>query len=270
MLYICLKLLGMGWFSFNSKEREYNISISAIAKEFGISRGVINALMKEAGYNPGQFIFTNLAKRHLEIILLAYVHSIKSLYKESSKNFSNYSLKEQEELKVFFGKFIRKTFFLPEVEIRINDRILPASNGKIFKSDLDNDLIRDYFFKRIEQLEIEQEFLSYNLGDFDGFDLSDLVNSLHYTPRPSFIYRQMNWTIKIKHTFTYIKSRIFTITLTGHYYIFSAEEDSAAALIPSITRCFSAVKLTPGEALNINISKLTPTWKPVYMPLLKG
>lgn len=257
----------MSWFSFNSKEREYTISISDITKEFGIHRSVINTLLQDAGYNPSQFIFTNLAQKHLEIILLAYVHSIKSLYKEASKNFGTYSLKEQEELRDFFGRFVRKSFFMPEVVLQINDRILLAKNGKIFKSDLDNDLIRDYFFKRIRQLEIEREFLSYHMDDLEAFNLHSSVDLRPNLPRPSFIYRLLKWNTKVKHTFTDIKSRIFTTTITGHYYIFSADEDSATALIPSIKRCFSAVGQTLGEALkNINL-KSTPSWKITLDPL---
>jgi hypothetical protein len=257
----------MSWFSFNTKEREYNISIRSIAKEFGISISVIHNLLRDAGYNPLLLEFTMLNNKHLEVILLAYTHSIKSLYKEASNNYSKYTLKEQEELRDFFGKFIRKSFFMPEVEIRINDRILPARNGKIYKSDLDNELISEYFFKRIKHLEIEQEIASYQ---FDSYlDLHDLYASAVTVDlaRPSFIYRQLKWRTKVKHTFTDIKSRIFTTIITGHYYIFSAEEDSYAALLPSITRCFSAVQQTLGEALNINNSKFTPKWKITYIPL---
>lgn len=260
----------MSWFSFNSKEREYNISIRSIAKEFGISISVIQTLLRDAGYNPLLLEFTRLNNKHLEVILLAYAQSIKSLYKEASNNYIKYTLKEQEELRDFFRKFVRKSFFLPEVEIRINDRILPAKNGKIYKSDLDNDLISEYFFKRIKHLEIEQEIASYQFDPY--LDIHDLFTSgvTLDLARPSFINHQLKWRTKIKHTFTDIKSRIFTTIITGHYYIFSAEEDSATALLPSITRCFSAVKQTLGEALNNINSNISPKWKITYMPLLKG
>lgn len=257
----------MNWFSFNSREREYSISITAIAKEFGISRTVIYALLSDAGYHHAQFTFSKLTHKHLEIILLAYAHSIKSLYSNASKNFGSYELREQEELRDFFGKFVRKSFFKPEVVIQINDRILPASNGKIFKSDLDNDLIRDYFFKRIVLLEMEQEIASYQFDKFSdyNFSLKDLIAD---HPRPSaFIYRQLKIRVRVKHTFTDIKSRIFTTVITGLYYVFSAEEDSVTALLSSIKRCFSAVQQTLGEALNINNSKFTPKWKIKYIPL---
>lgn len=224
----------MSWFGFYSKEKEYNVSINSIAKEFGLSISVINALLKDAGYNPRLLQFSKLQNKHLEVILLAYAHSIKSLYKEASNNYSKYTLKEQEELRNFFGKFIRKSIFSPEIAIRINDRILPAKNGKIYKSDLDNDLICDYFFKRIRQLEIEQEIESFHFETY--VDLEEFYERFLTVdvPRPSFIYRMLKWRTKVKQTFTDIKSRIFTTIITGHYYIFSAEEDAAIALLPSL------------------------------------
>lgn len=232
----------MSWFSFNSKEKEYSISLNTIAKEFGLSVSSIQLLLIDAGYNPRLLHFSKLQNKHLEVILLAYVHSIKSLYKEASNNYSKYTLKEQEELRTFFGKFIRKSILSPEIEIRINDRIFPAKNGKIYKSDLDNDLICDYFFKRIEHLEAEQGLERYHLEtrieaflgiyrDIDEIYKSSLSGDV---PRPSFIYQMLKWRTKVKQTFTDIKSRIFTTIITGHYYIFSAEEDSAIALLPSL------------------------------------
>ena len=268
----------MSWFSFNSKEREYNVSLRSIAKEFGVSISVIHNLLRDAGYNPLLLEFTRLNNKHLEVVLLAYAHSIKSLYKEASNNYNKYTLKEQEELRGFFGKFIRKSIFLPEVEIRINDRILPAKNGKIYKSDLDNELISDYFFKRIKQLEIEQEIASYqiNIDDLQNVyifagDLLEYVQSnSHKVETPFFIDLKLRWRVRIRAVFTNIKSRIFAIFITGHYYIFSAEEDSATAFLTSITRCFSAVEKVLGEALKKINLKRTPTWKIIYNPLLQG
>lgn len=82
------------------------------------------------------------------------------------------------------------------------------------------------------------------------------------------IHREITWrTVQIKPTYTDIKSRIFTTIISGHYYIFSAEEDSDTALLSSITRCFSAVQKTLGEAFkNINL-KSAPEWKIILNPL---
>lgn len=260
----------MSWFNFNSKEREYSISVKTIAKEFGIDITVINTLLKNAGYNPMHLAFLSLTNKHLDVILVAYTQAVRSLYKEASKNFSGYNLNEQKELRDFFGRFVRKSFFKPDVAVLINDKILPASNGKIFKADLDNELISDYFFRRIRQLELELELVNCKFDYYKDIYELELITIREVAvdiPRPLFIYRIMKWRIKVKHTFTDIKSRIFTTIITGHYYIFSAEEDAAAAMLTSSKRCFLAVNKTLGEAFkNLNL-KSNPTWKIIFNPL---
>lgn len=251
----------MSWFKFTSVEKKYNISINTIAKDLGVNTAFINNLLSNAGYNPLQLSFSKLTDKHLEIILLAYASSLKSYYKKASKDFNKYDLNGQNQLREFFAKFIRKRFFSSYFVLTNSNEFSECIDGRIFKSDLDNDLIRDYFFNRIKQLE------SFNYRS-DYFHESDLgsINSGNSRP-PAFIYREMKLRIHINHTFNDIKSRLFTTVITGHYYIFSSEEDSLTALLTSIKRCFLAVVFSLREALKFNNSKLTPNYGTKYTSL---
>lgn len=239
----------MNLFRFNSTERVYNVTISDIVKEFSIDVSVVRTLLKNAGYNPGQLAISNLKQEHLEVIFLAYANSVKSLYKESCKNFTSYTPEQQKELREFFGKFVRKNFFIPDLVFQINDKILPETNGKIFKSDLKLELIRDDFFKRIKHLEIEKEIASYQI-EFDTLkdiylfaeDLYEYIHTRRVKERtPSFINYKLKWRVSVKPVFDNIKERIFSVIITGHYHTFSIDEDADAALLPPTAKGFSAV-----------------------------
>lgn len=262
----------MGWFNFNSKDRVYNVTIRDLVKEFNIDISIVRALLKDAGYNLGQLASYNLKQEHLEVILLAYTQSVKTLYKESCKNFSIYSPEQQQELRAFFGKFVRKNFFIPEMVLQINDRMLPAANGKIFKSDLKLELIRDDFFNRIKNIEIEKEIASYQIEFHTLKDIylfaEDLYEYIHSNKTkngaPSFINHKLKWRVTVKPVFDNIKERIFSVIVTGHYHIFSTDEDANTAMLPTIKRGFSAVKQSLGEALKNNNFNSNPSWKIKY------
>lgn len=252
----------MGWFNFLTKSKKYNVTLSSVAKEFGMSQSFITELLVNAGYNTFLMPFTRLNNDHLEIILSAYVNSVKSYYRESSKNFTKFDLQKQEELRRYFKQFIHKGFFSSEFTIVINHEIQLASNGRIFNQNLDSGLIRDFFFETIDRIEFRERMRENAYYDFNE-EFQILVSNI----RPSFVHHELKWRLNIKHTFNDIKSRIFTITITGHYYIFTAEEDLFAAFLTSLDRCFSAVKKALGEALKFNNSNFNPQWKKIYLPL---
>jgi hypothetical protein len=249
----------MAWFTFNSNERLYSVTIQSVSKKFGLSQATIVELLANAGYNL--FMpFARLSKEHLDVILLAYAQALRSHYKSSIRNFHNFDEVKKREVIEFYKKFIRRSLF-DQLSMDFDEGIGIDKEIAFLRTNLDKQLIREYFFDTIRQMELDELMREFHI-DYNHDAV--IVESSISTPR---IHHELRWKISKKHVFSDIKSRISTIIFAGHYYIFTAEEDSITAFLTSLKRCFSAVENTLGEALNYTISKLnSPCTK--YKPLL--
>ena len=143
----------------------------------------------------------------------------------------------------FYSKFLRRSIFSYDFKLELSANDFAEPKG-IFKENLDSALIRDYFFERIKEIEFYESMGEF---PFDGYHNIHVLNSIQHPP---LIHRELKWRVNLKHSFRDIKSRITTIIITGHYYIFSSEEDLFTTFLTSIKRCFSTVNNTLGEALN--------------------
>lgn len=264
----------MSWLNFNKKNKKHNVLLADVTKEFGMTQNYIINILSMAGYSVFNIPSFRLNNSHLEIISSAYVNSVKSLYKESSKNFMKFDRIKQMELKRFFNHFINRSFFSTNNINEITDEILLSGNEKIFSENLNPELIRSYFFSIIEEIELREAIntlrLDSNLDldfDFDFLNFTTNTPVTTITSKPKFIHYELKWRLKAKHAFNDIKSRFFTTIITGHYYIFNSEEDSITVFLTSIKRCFSTVKITLGEVLKQNNSNFNQSWTKIYKPL---
>jgi hypothetical protein len=246
----------MGLLNFFSSAKQYTVSIGSVSKRFGFSRAYLINLLASSGYNMNDMLFGTLNRDQLEIILGAYTNSVKTLYKNHSKNFQSYDKLKQESLKNFFQQFIRRSLFSSAVTIHINGEAVLSN--RFLNEELDVELIRKYFYSIIQEIEFEElygtDYIEWSSS------ISECVNAS--SPKYDWIHRELKWKIIINHSFNNIKSRIFSTIVTGHYYIFSSEEDYFTAFLTSFKRCFSAVIFTLGEVLKNNHSNFDPLWKP--------
>lgn len=234
------KYLIMGLFDLFIKSRKHNVALSSVAKKLKISEESIVAILREAGFDIYNFPHTFLNEKHLEILSQKYVEAIKNFYTSSSKNFYDLNTFEKLELKKFFAKFIRYDFFLGSYNQELID-------SKVFKSKLDSELIKDFFYSLIEEIEFEA---------IHGNIYYTNIISVAGKEFTKFLYKVK---LKTKSTFNNIKSKLFSILTTCRYYIFTDDEDHTAKA--KLELCFSAVRNLSGEALkNINYLKFHIKW----------
>jgi hypothetical protein len=231
----------MGLFDVFRKSRKYNVALHSVAKKLKISDESIVAILKDAGFEIYNFPQTLLNEKHLEILSQKYVDAIKRFYNTSSKSYYDLTFDEQLEVKRFFQKFIRNDYFFE----RFNQD-LPDSN--FFKSKLDSELIKDFFYRLIYEVEFESAHGNVYYIDSVTFECKEFTK---------FLYKVK---LKIKSTFNNIKSKLFSILTSCHYYIFTDDEDHIAKA--KLELCFSAVRNLSGEALKyINYLKFHIKWK---------
>ncbi|WP_291134433.1 hypothetical protein [Flavobacterium sp. UBA7663] len=231
----------MGLFDFFRKSKKHNVALHSVAKKLKISEESIVAILKEAGFEIYNFPYTFLNEKHLEILSQKYVEAIKSFYSSSSKNFYDLNNYQQIEVKKFFTKFIR-------YNLSFNTCNQELIDDNFFKSKLDSELIKDFFYRLID--EIEFEAIHGNIYHTDSIS----IEGKEFT---KFLYKIK---LKTKSTFNNIKSKLFSILTTCHYYIFSDDEDHIAKA--KLELCFSAMRDLSGEALkNINYLKFRIKWK---------
>lgn len=231
----------MGLFDIFRRSKKHNVALHLVAKKLRISEESIIAILRDAGFEIYNFPQTFLNENHLEILSHKYVDAIKSYYNSASKNYYDLSFNEQQEVKRFFERFIKRDFFFE----RFNQELL---DNNFFKSKLDSELIKDFFYSLVDDIEFEA--LHGNLF-YSG------SNSFEAKEFSKFLYKIK---LKTKSTFNNIKSRLFSILTSCHYYIFTDDEDHIAKA--KLELCFSAVRNLSGEALKyINYLKFHIKWK---------
>jgi hypothetical protein len=233
--------------------KQSSISIEQISLHFGLNQSMIIEMLQKAGYEYSPF--DGLTRNHLEIISHSYVHSIKSAYKQIGKTIGKYDEDRQEMYRKFFINFIDQRSSTSIVQMF--GSFVPMYNDNVFGHKLDADLIRSHFFQTLHYIEY---------GHYDFYDGPYSYEPVSKEERNinSQIHKQLRWRLQRNQSFRDFKSNIFTIIITGHYYIFSDEEDLFTTVSTSFNRCFSAVKITLGEALNLINSKLNPQCKITY------
>lgn len=230
-----------------------NISLFRIAQKLGLSEEDILTLLEDAGFDTKNSSLAFLNEHHLEVLSRSYIKSIKSYYSKVSKNHYELDFEEQNNLKLFFSKFIQeeinfsflKFSFTQGYEINHKSPL-----DRVFVEKLDDNLIKNFFHELIFQHECNE--YSENLLGF--------VDILYVEK----IFHKIKHRFKIKlnsqYEFSDIRSRLYSILICCHYYIFSDDEDHIGKATPK--ESLSDLKHKIGEALNeIIYLKFSPQWK---------
>lgn len=231
----------MGLFDFLRGPRKHRVSLHSVAKRLKISQISIVSILRDAGFQIYDMPFVILDERHLEILSVKYVDAIKTYHNSSTKNYYNMSSYEQIEIRKFFAKFMNNGFW--------TSNYVEISSENFFKSKLNSDSIKDFFYTVIENIENE-ELYGY---DFFATENSNSIDN---------VFNKFLYKIKLKtsKSFNDIKSKLISILTTFKYYIFSDDEDHNAKA--NVKLCFSALRKMPREALiKINYLKFQIQWK---------
>ena len=225
-------------------QKKYSVTLSSVSKKLKISEDSIISILRVAGFEVFNMPFILLNEKHLEILSKAYVDAVKRFYTSSSKNFFSLNKHEQFEMKNFFLNFVA-------IDSRYNSYSTNSISNEIFKSKLDSNLIKDFFYSLIDEIEFEEGFYDpfFSKSKSVGHAVNDVFVKIFYKIK-----------LKTKSTFNNIKSKLFSIILNCHYYIFSDDENHS--IRDSLKSCFSWVINISREALkNINYLKFQIEWK---------
>lgn len=225
-------------------QKKYSVTLSSVSKKLKISEDSIVSILRDAGFEVFNMPYVLLNEKHLEILSKGYVDAVKRFYTNSSKNFFSLNKHEQFEIKNFFLNFIA-------IDSRYNYYSTNSINNEIFKSRLDSNLIKDFFYNLIDEIEFEEAFYGpfFSKSRSVGHAVNDVFIKIFYKIK-----------LKTKSTFNNIKSKLFSIILNCHYYIFSDDENHS--IRDSLKSCFSWVINISREALNnINYLKFQIEWK---------
>lgn len=222
----------MGLFDFFWKKK-YNLTLFSVSKKLKMPQESIISILREAGFEAFNIPMFILNEKHLEILSKAYVNAVKKFYTATNKNFFLLTTHEQLEMKNFFSNFI-------DFELKYSSYSGDAVNNGIFKSRLDSNLIKDFFFSLMDEIEFEEEFYGTYSGSISvGHKVNEVFVRIFYKIK-----------LKTKSTFNNIKSKLFSITISCQYYIFTDDENHSNG--ESTRSCFSWVTAISREALKNN------------------
>jgi transcriptional regulator with XRE-family HTH domain len=205
----------------------YNVTLKDVAKKLGVSRSSIVEILKENGLEAINFPDFLLDYNHLEALSEKYVESVKSLQNRFSKKYFFYNLNEREQIQKFLLKFINTE--------QISENLFFDEN--IIKSKLDKKLIKEFFFNLIDEIRLEVSLGKLSIQIKDDYKKFRIL-----IPKIK---------IKIKRSFSNNNSNIFFLTITGHYYIFTDEEEQIVE--KKFTKDFSTIKhICRGALSNIH------------------
>lgn len=197
-----------------------NIKLLELSKKIGIPKQAIIQILEATGFVvPNNKMDFMLTSSQIDVIASAYINSVKRFHKKSASSFKGLSLRRVFHLKRYFSNFISSTQYL--------------STEEVFKTKLDDNLIRSFFM----------QIIYYNSNN-----------------------RVVNNYIHSKLTFPVSKSQndqrklIFKIVISRSNHIYPEEEEEHKGLA-KIDTCFSFVLNMYREAIINTIIYLKPiTW----------
>jgi hypothetical protein len=220
--------------SYRSK-RVKGIYLHDLSKRLGFSSDNIIELLQDYGFKISKSPTNYLEAEHLDIILKAYVVSVKSIYKSHSKSYKNGKLNEECGWRKFFSNFLRSEFRFSNLS---NEDTLEM----VFRVKLDDELIADYFWTVLG---------TSRLSDYNHLHENESVQN-KYRYKIKLLVRR-NSTIKD------FRSQIKLILISSHYYIFSSEDEDSNGSINKYY--FSRIINLTREALNFSYKlKLHKKW----------
>ena len=224
--------------------RVKGIYLHDLSRRLGISSENIIELLEGYGFEISDFPANYLNSEHLDVILKAYVNSVKSLYKSHSKNYKNGKLNDENGWRNFFSKFIRPEFSFSLLSIE-------DTLEMVFREKLDDELIVDYFWTVLSTSRLSD----YNIVYTDDVEKhKSIYNKYRYKIK---LLVRRNSIIKD------FRSQIKSILISSHYYIFSSEDEDSNESTNS--KYFSRINSFTREALNfINNLKFHKKWKITY------
>lgn len=236
----------MEFFQLYRTRRKHNVSLKSVAIKLNLSEDKIISILQNAGFDIFYFPSIRLNEDHLEVLSNSYVESIKSYHNSKSKKYYNLNFEERHEFNHFFYRFIKKSYNIWEYNN------IDVSLDKVVNSNLDNDLIKDFFFNLVSQIE-------YHETISNGYYLQNIA----YVEKIFNKYRhkiKLRLKHKLKSLLSDIRTLIHSILVCCHYYIFSDDEDHNGEAARNTS--FFVLRNTQLEALIIiNYLKFHKQWK---------
>lgn len=227
-------------------KRVKGIYLHDLSRRLGISSENIIELLEGYGFEISDFSTNYLNSEHLDVILKAYVNSLKALYKSHSKSYKNGKLNDENGWRNFFSKFIRPEFSFSLLSFE-------DTLEMVFREKLDDILIEDYFWTVLDT----SRLIDYNIVYTEAEDVEkykSIYNKYRYKLKLS-----VRRNSKIKD----FRSQIKSILISSHYYIFSSEDEDSNE--STISKYFSRIDIYTREALNfINNLKFHKKWIITY------
>tara|TARA_R110002033_G_scaffold148851_1_gene185955 strand:+ start:880 stop:1611 length:732 start_codon:yes stop_codon:yes gene_type:complete len=232
--------------SFNRPNRVKGIYLHDLSRRLGVPSENIIQLLEGYGFDIDDLPTNYLNSEQLDVILKAYVDSIKSTYKNLSKSFKNGKLNDESGWRNFFSKFIRPEFSFEKMSF---DDTLET----VFREKLDDSLIEDYFWTVLGTSRLS----NYNLANGEVVDVENhksIYNKYRY---------KIKLSVKNNSKIKDFRSQIKSILISSHYYIFSSEDEDSTESTNS--KYFSRINNFAREALNfINNLKFHKKWITTY------
>ncbi|WP_417559076.1 MULTISPECIES: hypothetical protein [Flavobacteriaceae] len=232
--------------SFCRPKSVKGIYLHDLSRRLGVPSETIIQLLEGYGFNIDTLPTNYLNSEHLDIILKAYVNSVKSAYKNQSKSFKNGQLNDEGGWRNFFSKFIRPEFSFSQMSFEDTIKM-------VFREKLDDDLIIDYFWTVLSTSRLS----NYNIAYGEVVDVENHKS----------IYSKYRYKIKLlvrkNSQIKDFRSQIKSILISSHYYIFSSEDEDSNE--STSHQYFSRINNLIREALNfINNLKFHKKWIIIY------
>lgn len=210
---------------------ENRIRIIEISRRTGLEINSLISALKESGIILKNGAGSFLNRSQIKIISEIYVSAVRGLFEHTKKTNNNFSPQRKEVHKRFFSKFI------PEIAIEsylnggfeqdVYFKLLEKYELEyLFKYELDESLIRSYFYKSILK--------NYTKEDYKYFRNSPQLRL------------KLNLSSKRELTKLDLRHQIFSRLNFGEYHIFSSEEDHVIEAI--IFKSFSNMSFNSREA----------------------
>ena len=232
--------------SFYRPNKVKGIYLHDLSRRLGIPRENIIQLLEGYGFKIDDLPTNYLNSEQLDVILKAYVDSVKSTYKNLSKSFKSGKITDESGWRNFFSKFIRPEFSFEKMSF---DNTLET----VFREKLDDSLIVDYFWTVLGTSRLS----NYNFANGEVVDVENhksIYNKYRY---------KIKLSVKNNSKIKDFRSQIKSILISSHYYIFSSEDEDSNESTNS--KYFSRINNFTREALNfINNLKFHKKWKITY------
>lgn len=230
---------------FFSKSIKSNVSLDSVIEKFKFSREAVLLIFSHTGFETANLEYLN--ENHLEILSQSYIDSVKNQFNSFSKNFYNYSKKDQQEFKAFYSRFVQSNY-------KGNKQYQIETDKGLINSKLNSDKIKNYFFARIQEIELLEFYKNNSVLYFEENNLHDLFSYFRFDG-DSEAFDRVNKIIgyklkpKVKRKLTFSKLIFRIMLINSHYHVFIDDEEHYGVVISKYR--FSVKKINCREALKI-------------------